>query len=101
MTRFEKIQLISSIFPVFSTGVIATITSIILRKSEAPFEAFVKFWIAFISSFIISYFLNKFCDSVNLSFLGWILITILLATTNCYFVTLQIKYGHKGTANTR
>lgn len=90
MTKFQKIQRISSIIPVWSTFFIAIVTMVELKRRKAS----VKLWVYFILTFflfgIVVYLVNTFIMTGQHIVLNIIVSGLILAVANILFVDLQV-----------
>lgn len=90
MTKFHKLQRISSIIPVWSTFVIVIVTMVELKRRKAP----VKLWVYFILTFflfgIVVCLVNAFIMTGQHIVLNVIVSGLILAIANILFVDFQV-----------
>ena len=91
MTKFHKIQKISSIIPFYSTYVILFITMFQLKKHKASFKLWSLFHLNFVVSGLLLFILNSVIMTGQHLILNYIASGLLLAITNLVCVELQIK----------
>lgn len=91
MTKFHKIQKISSIIPFYSTYVILFITMFQLKKHKASFKLWLLFHLNFFISGLLLFILNSVIMTGQHLILNYIASGLLLAITNFVCVELQIK----------
>ena len=90
MTRFYKLQKISSIIPFWSTFVIAIITMIELKRNHASKRIWRYFILTFFAAGSIVFFINKVVMSGQHLFLNIVVSGLILAVANILFVEFQI-----------
>ena len=90
MTKFQKLQKISSIIPVFSTVFVAFVTMLELKKQKASVKRWLCFALAFFLSGILVYLLNAVIMTGEHPILNLIASWLILAGANDLMVELQI-----------
>lgn len=91
MTKFHKIQKISSIIPFYSTYVILFITMFQFKKHKASSKLWSLFHLNFVVSGLFLFILNSVIMTGQHLILNYIASGLLLAITNLVCVELQIK----------
>jgi len=90
MTKFQKIQKISSIVPFYSTFFVAFVTMFELKRHKAS----AKMWFFFVATFFLSwiavYILNAFIMTGQHIILNVIASGLVLAVANVLFVDFQV-----------
>lgn len=90
MTKFQKLQKLSSIIPFWSTAFVAIVTMFELKRRKAS----KKIWVYFILTFFLSgttvYFLNAFIMTGQHILLNIIASGLILAVANILFVDFQV-----------
>lgn len=97
MTKFYKLQKISSVIPFYSTFVIFIVTMITLKRYKAPTKAWFQFAAAVFLSTIAVYVLNAVLMSGQHIILNFFASGLILAVANIICVDLQIKYAYEET----
>ena len=91
MTKFQKIQKLSSIIPVFSTVFVAFVTMFELKKQKASMKRWLCFILAFFGFGILAYLLNAVIMTGEHPILNLIASALILACANHVMVELQIQ----------
>ena len=89
MTKFQKIQKISSIIPIFSSALVFFATMFELKRQKASAKKWILFYLIFFSSGVAVYFVNTVIMSGLLPILNWIASGLILALANILCVYLQ------------
>lgn len=90
MTKFQKIQRISSIIPVWSTFFIAIVTMVELKRRKASAKLWIYFILTFFLSGIVVYLVNTFIMTGQHIALNVIVSGLILAVANILFVNFQV-----------
>ena len=90
MTKFQRIQIISSIIPFWSTIFVAVATMIKLKRRVASTKIWLYFVLTFFLSGISVYFLNTVIMTGKHPLLNIIASGLILTVTNVLFVDFQI-----------
>ena len=90
MTKFQKIQKISSIIPFWSTVFVALITMYELKKRNASAKMWLYFVLTYFLSGIFVYVLNTVIMTGQHPFLNVLASGLILAAANILFVDLQV-----------
>ena len=90
MTKFQKIQRISSIIPVWSTFFIAIVTMVELKRRKASAKLWIYFILTFFLSGIVVYLVNTFIMTGQHIALNVVVSGLILAVANILFVNFQV-----------
>jgi len=91
MTKFQKVQKLTSIIPFYSTFFIVIVTLLKLKKEKASVKIWTYFILIFFLSGTVVYLLNAFIMTGQHVILNIIASGIILAIANNEFVNLQVK----------
>ena len=90
MTKFQKIQKISSIIPFFSSILVFFATIFELKRQKASVKRWILFFLIFFSSCVAVYFINTAILSGRLPIFNLIASGLLFALANILCVDLQV-----------
>lgn len=96
MNKFQKLQVYSSIIPVFSTVFIAFVTMFVLRKHKASLKLWFYFYVTFLLFGITSFFVKDVIMSLQYTIPSIVVVGLVLAAANTIFVKLQIICTQEG-----
>lgn len=97
MTKFQKIQKLSSIIPVFSTAFVSVVTMLELKRRKASFKLWIYFVVLFFVSGTVAWLVNTYVMTGQNPFLNIVVIGGILAIANLLMVDLQVKVSKNGT----
>ena len=89
MKHFHKLQIASSIIPVISSVLVATITMFTLKRNNAKAKYWAIFYLAFLFTGIVASAIVNVIKGYNI-LLQIFLVSLVFATLNLCFVNLQI-----------
>ena len=90
MTKFQKMQKLSSIIPVFSTVFVSFVTMLELKRRKASAKLWLYFFLIFFFSGISAYLVNAFVMTGKNPVLNVVVSGLIFAIANILFVELQI-----------
>ena len=90
MTKFQKIQLISSVVPIYSSCLVFLTTMFVMKKRHVRFLMWVQFFCVTFFPFLIAFLCNHFVMSGQYSLLNILLAGTILSFSNYMCVNLQI-----------
>ena len=96
MTRFQKIQKISSVVPFVSTWIIAIITMVELKRRAASKKLWGSFLLIFFGIGAAVFLVDKFVMTGQHMTLNFIVSWLICTIANILFVDLQIKCAQVG-----
>ena len=97
MTKFQKIQIASSIIPVFSTAFVTFVTMFDMKRRKASFKHWVYLMLIFFLSGIVAWLVTTFLMTGQHLFLNYIVTGLIFFLANYLMVELQMTVAKEQT----